>query len=59
MLANMFITAAYASINVAIVVLVARAGRLRANKLAVATSMIFCSCAVGTHVTQCKRDKYQ
>ncbi len=47
LLANMVITVAYASITVAIVVPVARAGQLRTNKLAVATSMIFFSCAVG------------
>ncbi|MEV0901289.1 hypothetical protein [Actinoplanes sp. NPDC049802] len=47
LLANMVITVAYASIMVAIVVPVARAGQLRTNKLAVATSMIFFSCAVG------------
>jgi two-component system cell cycle sensor histidine kinase/response regulator CckA len=47
LLANMVIAVAYASITVAIVVPVARAGQLRTNKLAVATSMIFFSCAVG------------
>ncbi|WP_307831255.1 PAS domain S-box protein [Nucisporomicrobium flavum] len=47
LLANMVITVAYAAITTAIVVPVARAGQLRTNKLAVATSMIFFSCAVG------------
>lgn len=47
LLANVVIAVAYASITVAIVVPVARAGQLRTNKLAVATSMIFFSCAVG------------
>ena len=47
LLANMVITVAYASITLAIVVPVARAGQLRTNKLAVATAMIFFSCAVG------------
>ena len=40
LLANMIITVAYASIMVAIVVPLARAGQLRTNKLAVATSLI-------------------
>ncbi|GAA4609534.1 hypothetical protein GCM10023107_92080 [Actinoplanes octamycinicus] len=47
LLANMVIAVAYASITVAILVPVARAGQLRTNKLAVATAMIFFSCAVG------------
>ncbi|GID28024.1 PAS domain-containing sensor histidine kinase [Paractinoplanes brasiliensis] len=47
LLANIVITFAYASITVAILVPVTRAGQLRTNKLAVATSMIFFSCAVG------------
>ncbi|HYN97329.1 MAG TPA: PAS domain S-box protein [Pilimelia sp.] len=47
LLANMVIAAAYASITVAIVVPVTRAGQLRTNKLAAATAMIFFSCAVG------------
>ena len=47
LLANIVITFAYASIMVAILVPVSRAGQLRTNKLAVATSMIFFSCAVG------------
>ncbi len=47
LLGNMIITVAYAAIMVAIVVPVARAGQLRTNKLAVATAMIFFSCAVG------------
>ncbi|MEU4626325.1 PAS domain S-box protein [Actinoplanes sp. NPDC023801] len=47
LLANIVITFAYASITVAILVPVSRAGQLRTNKLAVATSMIFFSCAVG------------
>jgi two-component system, cell cycle sensor histidine kinase and response regulator CckA len=47
LLANMVITVAYASITAAIVIPVARAGQLRTNKLAVATAMIFFSCAVG------------
>ncbi|GIE95520.1 hybrid sensor histidine kinase/response regulator [Paractinoplanes rishiriensis] len=53
LLANIVITVAYASIMVAILVPVARAGQLRTNKLAVATALIFFSCAVGhaLHVT--------
>jgi two-component system cell cycle sensor histidine kinase/response regulator CckA len=47
LLANMIIAVAYLAITVAIVVPVKRAGQLRTNKLAVATSMIFFSCAVG------------
>ncbi|GAA4968833.1 PAS domain S-box protein [Actinoplanes utahensis] len=47
LLANTVITFAYASITVAILVPVGQAGQLRTNKLAVATSMIFFSCAVG------------
>jgi PAS domain S-box-containing protein len=47
LLANIVITFAYASIMVAILVPVTRAGQLRTNKLAVATAMIFFSCAVG------------
>ncbi|WP_250032422.1 PAS domain-containing sensor histidine kinase [Paractinoplanes maris] len=47
LLANLIITVAYGSITVAILVPVGRAGQLRTNKLAVATSMIFFSCAVG------------
>ncbi|MEV4281545.1 hypothetical protein [Actinoplanes xinjiangensis] len=47
LLANIVIKFAYASITVAILVPVSRAGQLRTNKLAVATSMIFFSCAVG------------
>src|SRR3954467_2842410 len=47
LLANLVIAFAYASITVAILVPVTRAGQLRTNKLAVATAMIFFSCAVG------------
>ncbi len=47
LLANLVITVAYASITVAVVIPVTKAGQLRTNKLAVATSMIFFSCAVG------------
>jgi two-component system cell cycle sensor histidine kinase/response regulator CckA len=47
LLANAGIALAYFAITVAIVVPVKRAGQLRTNKLAVATSMIFFSCAVG------------
>ncbi|MEV4278541.1 PAS domain S-box protein [Actinoplanes xinjiangensis] len=47
LLANLVITVAYASITRAILVPVYLAGQLRTNKLAVATSMIFFSCAVG------------
>ncbi|BAL87784.1 putative multi-sensor signal transduction histidine kinase [Actinoplanes missouriensis 431] len=47
LLASIVITFAYASITVAILGPVSRAGQLRTNKLAVATSMIFFSCAVG------------
>ncbi|WP_433824715.1 hybrid sensor histidine kinase/response regulator [Actinoplanes sp. CA-015351] len=44
---NLIIMVAYMAIMVAIVVPVNRAGQLRTNKLAVATAMIFFSCAVG------------
>ncbi|GAA2484295.1 hybrid sensor histidine kinase/response regulator [Winogradskya humida] len=44
---NIVIACAYAAITVAIVVPVVRAGQLRTNRLAVATAMIFFSCAVG------------
>ncbi|MGI5176448.1 PAS domain S-box protein [Dactylosporangium sp. CA-152071] len=47
LLGNVVIMLAYAAIMVAIVVPVARAGQLRTNKLAVATALIFFSCAVG------------
>ncbi|MEU4241681.1 ATP-binding protein [Actinoplanes sp. NPDC026619] len=47
LLGNLVIMVAYAAIMVAIVVPVSRAGQLRSNKLAVATAMIFFSCAVG------------
>ena len=47
LLGNIVIMVAYAAIMVAIVVPVARAGQLRTNKLAVATALIFFSCAVG------------
>jgi two-component system cell cycle sensor histidine kinase/response regulator CckA len=47
LLGNLVIMVAYAAITVAIVVPVARAGQLRSNKLAVATALIFFSCAVG------------
>ncbi|MBB2948517.1 PAS domain S-box-containing protein [Actinoplanes lutulentus] len=44
---NLIIMVAYMAIMMAIVVPVNRAGQLRTNKLAVATAMIFFSCAVG------------
>jgi two-component system, cell cycle sensor histidine kinase and response regulator CckA len=47
LLGNAIIMVAYAAIAAAIVVPVTRAGQLRTNKLAVATAMIFFSCAVG------------
>jgi PAS domain S-box-containing protein len=47
LLGNTVIMLAYAAIMVAILVPVARAGQLRTNKLAVATALIFFSCAVG------------
>src|SRR4051812_18181541 len=47
LLGNLVIMVAYAAIVVAIVVPVHRAGQLRSNKLAVATALIFFSCAVG------------
>jgi PAS domain S-box-containing protein len=47
LLGNLVILAAYLAITVAIAVPVARAGQLRTNKLAVATALIFFSCAVG------------
>jgi PAS domain S-box-containing protein len=47
LLGNLIITVAYAAIAAAIFVPVKRAGQLRTNKLAVATGMIFFSCAVG------------
>ena len=47
LLANLVIAVAYSTITVAIVLPVKRAGQLRTNKLAVATAMIFFSCAVG------------
>jgi two-component system cell cycle sensor histidine kinase/response regulator CckA len=47
LLANLVIMVAYGAITVAILVPVSRAAQLRANKLAVATAMIFFSCAVG------------
>ncbi|GIM89188.1 ATP-binding protein [Paractinoplanes toevensis] len=47
LLGNLVIMVAYAAIMVAIVVPVSRAGQLRTNKLAVATALIFFSCAVG------------
>ncbi|MEV4510141.1 ATP-binding protein [Dactylosporangium sp. NPDC049525] len=47
LLGNVVIMVAYAAIMVAIVVPVSRAGQLRTNKLAVATALIFFSCAVG------------
>jgi len=47
LLGNLVIMVAYASIMMAIVVPVRRAGQLRSNKLAVATALIFFSCAVG------------
>ncbi|MFC7534043.1 ATP-binding protein [Actinoplanes sp. GCM10030250] len=47
LLGNLMIMMAYAAIMMAILVPVSRAGQLRTNKLAVATAMIFFSCAVG------------
>jgi two-component system cell cycle sensor histidine kinase/response regulator CckA len=47
LLGNLVIMVAYAAIMVGIVVPVWRAGQLRSNKLAVATALIFFSCAVG------------
>ncbi|MFF5079401.1 PAS domain S-box protein [Actinoplanes sp. NPDC000266] len=47
LLCNLVIMVAYASIMVAIVVPVAKAGQLRTNKLATATALIFFSCTVG------------
>jgi PAS domain S-box-containing protein len=47
LLGNLVIMLAYGAITVAIAVPVARAGQLRTNKLAMATAMIFFSCAVG------------
>jgi len=44
---NIVITCAYVAITVAIVVPLRRAGQLRTNRLAVATALIFFSCAVG------------
>ncbi|MEV7626521.1 response regulator [Actinoplanes sp. NPDC089786] len=44
---NIVIACAYAAICVAILVPLTRAGQLRTNRLAVATSAIFFSCAVG------------
>ncbi|MEV4346683.1 ATP-binding protein [Actinoplanes sp. NPDC049596] len=47
LLANLVIMVAYSGIMVAIVVPVGRAGQLRTNRLAVATALIFFSCAIG------------
>ncbi|XVU29849.1 ATP-binding protein [Actinoplanes sp. CA-054009] len=47
LLANLVIMVAYAGIMVAIVVPVSRVGQLRTNRLAMATALIFLSCAVG------------
>ncbi|SNY73031.1 ATP-binding protein [Paractinoplanes atraurantiacus] len=47
LLANLVIMVAYAGIMVAIVVPVSREGQLRSNRLALATALIFFSCAVG------------
>jgi two-component system, sensor histidine kinase and response regulator len=47
LLGNVVIACAYAAIFMAIMVPVVRAGQLRTNRLAVATAMIFFSCAVG------------
>ncbi|WP_433360439.1 ATP-binding protein [Actinoplanes sp. CA-142083] len=47
LLGNLVIMVAYAAIMAGIVVPVHRAGQLRTNKLAVATALIFFSCAVG------------
>jgi PAS domain S-box-containing protein len=47
LLGNLVIMLAYGAITVAIAVPVARAGQLRTNKLAMATALIFFSCAVG------------
>ncbi|MFG1603460.1 ATP-binding protein [Actinoplanes sp. NPDC049265] len=44
---NIVIASSYAAICMAILVPVIRAGQLRTNRLAVATSLIFFSCAVG------------
>src|SRR3712207_1287267 len=47
MLASLAVMAAYSPITVAILSRIGRARQLRANKLAVATSLIFFSCSVG------------
>ena len=47
LLGNLVIMVAYAAIMVGILVPVARARQVRSNKLAMATAMIFFSCAVG------------
>ena len=47
LLGNLVIAVAYAAICMAILVPVVRAGQLRSNRLAVATALIFFSCAVG------------
>ncbi|GAA0469833.1 histidine kinase [Paractinoplanes deccanensis] len=47
LLANLVIMVAYAAIMVAIVVPLVREGQLRTNQLALATALIFFSCAIG------------
>ena len=47
LIGNTVIACAYAAICMAILVPVVRAGQLRSNRLAVATALIFFSCAVG------------
>ncbi len=47
LLGNLIIACAYAAICMAILVPVVRAGQLRTNRLAVATALIFFSCAIG------------
>ncbi|GAA3388780.1 PAS domain S-box protein [Cryptosporangium minutisporangium] len=47
LLGNLVIMVSYAAIMVAILVPLARAGQLRSNKLAMATALIFFSCAIG------------
>ncbi|GGM77575.1 PAS domain S-box protein [Dactylosporangium sucinum] len=58
---NLLIMVAYAAITLAVAVPVWRAGQLRTNKLAVATALIFCSCAVGhgMHAAAAYRDAMQ
>ncbi len=47
LLGNIVITVAYIAITIAIVVPLLREGQIRTNRLAVATALIFFSCAVG------------